>query len=159
MGGGGGGTPDAADGGLQTYGAGRQAVGEGVHQRLHAVPERREQAVAGATDARLLRAGLALPAAQGEDQAAVAPLHVQELRHRGLHAEVARVGGVNAAEHGLGHALQGFPAQAAGDEVGEGFVGFRGAARQHEVQGHAQLAGPTEGGVATNGHREPGAIR
>ena len=151
----GGGAPDAMDRGLQAHGAGRQTVGEGVHQRLHAVPERREQAVAGAADARL-RAALALSVPQREDQTAVTLLHVQELWHRGPHAEMARVSGVNAAEHRLGHAFQGFPAQAAGDEVGEGFVVFRGATGQHEVQGHAQLAGPAEGG---GGHERPQGTR
>ena len=127
------------------HGAGRQPIGEGVHQRLHAAPERCEQAVAGAADTRLLGVGLALPVAQGEDQAAVASLHLQELRHGGLHAEMPWIGGVNAADHGLGHALQGFQAQAAGDEVGEGFVALRSAAtRQHKIQGHAKLAGPAE---------------
>ncbi|OPZ42474.1 MAG: hypothetical protein BWY94_02121 [Actinobacteria bacterium ADurb.BinA094] len=80
-------------------------------------------------------------------------LHLQEHGEGGTHAHVLRVAGVDAGDDGLRDALQGFPAEAAAHEVAQALVqdlpggtlqaeGRGAAARQHEVEAHARLAGP-----------------
>src|SRR6185312_5749781 len=54
------------------------------------------------------------------------------------------VAGVDAAEEGLAEALQGLAAEAAAEEAADGLVARVGAAREDEVEAHAELAGPGE---------------
>ena len=80
-------------------------------------------------------------------------LHVEEHREGGAHAHVLGVAGVDPGDDGLGDARQRLFAEAATDEVAEALVQGRAgcalrparrraAARQHQVEAHADLARP-----------------
>src|SRR5206468_2599018 len=107
-------------------------------QAAHALDVRHEEAVAGAGIVRPRRR------AQPEDEAPVASLELDEAGHGGAQRQPLGVAGVDAAEERLGHALERLAAEPPADEGRDALVGVVRAARQPEVEEHAQLAAPRE---------------
>ena len=126
----------------------REAGAQGAHQLLHALGEGDEERPAGAARTRGLGGRRTRAAPQGQDHAALAPLHLREARHGGGERQVVRVGGVDAGDEGLRHPLERLAAEATAHECAEALVGFA-AAGQHEVERHPELARP---GEQTRGH-------
>src|SRR5439155_14769639 len=112
----------------------REEPRERVRQRLHAVAEGCEEAVAGAADAAagVARRTALSGGAEGADQAAVLLLHHAEAGQRRHDAELVRVGAVDAGDQWLGETLERLAAQAALDEVAEAFVLLAAAARDEQ---------------------------
>src|SRR5262249_35582935 len=111
----------------------------------HPVPMAHEETVAGTRAAGLRGGARRRTRAQALDHAAVISLEVQEARHRRAQREPLRIGRVDAADERIGNALEGFaPAPTARARREALVVVVVAAARQDEVERHAELAAPGE---------------
>ena len=143
------------DGLLEPHRTRRETAGEGEHQLLHAILEGDEEGPARPAGFRGRRGRPARGAAQGEDHAAVLPLHLEETRHGGRERERVGIRGVDAADERLRHALQRLAPQASAHEGAQALVGVS-PARQDEIHGHPELAAPGEERRAEQGSQPGG---
>ncbi len=81
---------------------------------------------------------------EGQDHAALAPLHLEEARHGGAEREIVGIGGVDAADQRLGDALERLAAQPPPHERAEALVGATPPRGSTRSQRHPELARPRE---------------
>ena len=128
---------------LEAHHAGREPLRQGVDELLHAVGEGEEKRPARATHVLGGGGRRAARPPHAEDHAPVAALHLEEARHGGGEREGVGIGGVDAPDERLGHALERLAAEPAAHEGAQALIGIA-TPRQHEVQRHAGLAAPGE---------------
>ena len=87
---------------------------------------------------------------EAEDHAPLRALELEKARHGRREREHVGIGGVDPGHQRLGHALERLAAEPARHEPPEALVGIA-AARQHEIHGHPELAGPREETRANEG--------
>ena len=138
-----------SDGGLRPQRCRRQRRHQGLDERPEAGAERDEDA-AEARGPRGRAGGRPGRGTKAAKEAAVARFDLRQPREGGPQRQALRVAGMDAGHQRLAEALDRLLTQTPPQERCDRLVAFA-AARDHEVEGHAQLAAPGEEAGAEEG--------
>src|SRR5262245_53124317 len=123
----------------------RQPRLDRLHQSLHPLARRQELPIPCAAPSRVADPGGLTPAARlmrphPPNQTSPPPLHLDELRQRGLHAQLRRIGRVDATDQRLNQSLEGLAAKSPDYERFETLVGSVALRGREMLPSHPQLS-------------------